>query len=271
MNISKESKIIFVYYLLIAVYWAILYFQGIKEQPVNYYYQVAEGFIPIFGGIWGIMKAKKWGFLKSKVGSAIFYISLGTFSWGVGQMLWSVYYNIIQKVDIPYPSLADVGFIMAIPFWSLGIIFLSKATGAHISLKHLRGKIILFVIPILALILSYYLLIVVARDGFIPFGEESLKLLFDLGYPIGDLIILTFALVIYGLSFNYLGGRFKLPIICILLGFILMYLSDFSFSYTTTIETYYNGHWVDIMFPTVMTLLSIGVNNLDPDLVHNTK
>ncbi len=263
MNFSKESKIVFFYYILIVIYWAVLYFLGIKEQAVNYYYQVAEGFIPIVGGIWGIMKSRKWGFLKSKVGSAVFYISLGTFSWGVGQMLWSVYYNIILHTEVPYPSLADVGFIMAIPFWALGIIYLSKATGASFSLKRFHGKILLFAIPILAIIGSYFLLIVVARGGIIDFTEGGLKLAFDIAYPLGDLIILTFALVIYGLSFSYLGGKYELSIIMIIAGFILMYFSDFAFSYTTTLETYYNGHWVDIMFPTVMMLLACGVNGFD--------
>lgn len=263
MNFSKESKIVFLYYLLIVVYWAVLYFQGIKEQPVNYYYQVAEGFIPIVGGIWGMMKSKKWGFLKSKVGAGVFYISLGIFSWGVGQMLWSVYYNLIQHTEVPYPSLADVGFIMAIPFWVIGIVYLSKATGARFSLKHMHGKILLFIIPLLAMIASYFLLIVVARGGVIDFAEGGLKLAFDIAYPLGDLIILTFALVVYGLSFNYLGGRYKFPIIIIIAGFVLMYFSDFSFSYTTTLGTYYNGHWVDLMFPTVMMLLSCGVNGFD--------
>ncbi len=263
MNFSKESKIIFVYYIFIALYWAALYFPGIKEQPVNHYYQVVEGFIPLIGGIWGMMKSKKWGFLKSKVGAAVFYISLGTFSWGIGQMLWSVYYNLIQHTEVPYPSLADVGFIMAIPFWVLGIIYLSKATGARFSLKHLHGKILLFFIPFLAIIASYFLLIVVARAGVIDFTEGGLKLAFDIAYPLGDLIILTFALVIYGLSFNYLGGKYQLPIITIIAGFVLMYFSDFSFSYTTTLGTYYNGHWVDLMFPTVMMLLACGVNGFD--------
>ncbi len=265
MQISKESKIIFIYYLFILVYWAILYFQGIKEQQVNYYYQVAEGFIPFLGGIVGVYKARRWGLLKSKLGAALCYISLGVFSWGVGQMLWSVYYNLIQHTEVPYPSLADGGFILAIPFWSIGIYYLSKATGAHFSLKHVRGKILLFVIPILAIILSYYLLIVLARGGSIAIttNESALKLFFDFAYPIGDLLILTLSLLIYGLSFSYLGGKYKLSILSIILGFIVMYFADFSFSYTTTNMTYFNGHWVDILFPTAMTLMAVGVNNFD--------
>ncbi len=263
MNISTNSKIIFFYYIIILLWGSIFYFQGIKQTEANYWYQFAFGLIPLFGGIMGMVNAKKWGSLKSNVGRAIFFISAGVTAWGIGQMFWSVYYNIILKVEIPYPSLADVGYILAIPFWAIGIINLSKATGAHVSIKRIKGKVLLFVIPVVAMLISYYLLFVLARGGSIPLDGGATKLFFDFAYPFGDLIILTFALLIYGLSFNYLGGEYKYPIICIIVGFIIMYIADFSFSYVTTNMTYYNGHWVDIMFPTAMAFLTFGINNFE--------
>lgn len=265
MSTTKESKIIFFYFILVAIWWLVLYLLNVKYNIHNYLYQFGFGLIPLLGGFSGIFKSKKWGFLYSKVGTAIFFMSAGLISWGLGQMAWS-FYNIVLKVEVPYPSFADVGYIGAVPLWAIGIVYLSKATGARFSLKRLHGKVFLFLIPLLASIVSYYLLIVVARGGSIDLNEGFMKLFFDFAYPIGDLIILTLALLIYGLSFNYLGGRFKIPIVTLVAGFILMYVTDFSFSYVTTIETYYNGHWVDLLFPTVMTILAFGINNLDPEL-----
>lgn len=265
MSTTKESKIVFSYFVLVAIWWLVLYLLNIKYNIHNYLYQFGFGLIPLLGGLSGIVKSKKWGFLRSKVGSAVFFISSGLVSWGLGQMAWS-FYNIVLKIEVPYPSLADVGYIGAVPLWAIGIVYLSKATGARFSLKKIHGKIFLFIIPLLASIISYYLLIVVTRGGSIDLNNELLKLFFDFAYPIGDLIILTLALLIYGLSFNYLGGRFKIPIMTLVAGFILMYLTDFSFSYVTTVETYYNGHWVDLLFPAVMAILAFGINNLDPEL-----
>lgn len=268
-SISKQSKLILIFYIIIFIWWTALFLLNIKYSIHNYLYQLGFGLIPLFGGLSGMVKSRKWGSFKSQVGSAVFFISLGLFSWGMGQMAWS-YYNIVLKTEVPYPSFADVGYILAVPFWILGIIKLSKATGARFSLSSVRGKIILFALPVLAAAFSYYLLIVVARGGVIDFQGGGLKLFFDLAYPIGDLVILTLALLIYGLSFDYLGGRFKLPIITLMLGFVLMYVTDFTFSYVTTIEVYYNGHWVDLLFPTVMAFLGFGINNLDPDLEAGT-
>ena len=263
MRISRDSKIIFFYYILILIWGGAFYFLQIKETSANYWYQFAFGLIPLFGGIWGITKSKKWGWLKSKVGKAVFFISLAGVSWGIGQMFWSLYYNILNKVEVPYPSLADVGYSLSFPFLAIGLISLSKATGARFSLRHPRGKLLALFITVIAIIIAYYLLIVVARGGVIDFAEGGLKLFFDLAYPLGDLIILLFALLIYGLSFNYLGGRYKFPIISMLLGLLVLFFGDFSFSYTTTVGSYYNGHWVDIVLPTAWMMIVFGVNSFD--------
>ncbi len=267
MQLTKVSIAILCYYILIAVWWLVLYAQGIKFSQVNYWYQFAFGLIPLVGGIAGIVRAREWGFFNSKVGIALIFISAGLVTWGIGQMFWSIYYNLILGVEVPYPSLADVGFILSWPLWSIGIIHLSRATGAHFSLKSVQGKTLLFSIPVVFIALSYYLLIVVARGGSITdLSESYLKIFFDLAYPIGDVVILSLAVLIFGLSVNYLGGRYRISILTLLLGFVVNYIVDFAFSYTTTAETYYNGHWVDLLFPTAMVLIAVAVNNFSTEV-----
>lgn len=268
INISRDSKIIFFYYIFIFAWWAFFYLTGRASVGGEVtlgdaLYQFAFGLIPLLGGVLGLVKSKIWGGLKSYVGRALFSISAGAICWGIGQMFWSVYYNIISRVDIPYPSFADIGYSLSFPFLAIGLISLSKATGARFSLKHSRGKLLALFITIIGIIIAYYLLIVVARGGVIDFKEGSLKLFFDLVYPLGDLVILLFSLLIYGLSFKYLGGRYKIPILSIILGLFVLFLGDFSFSYTTTIGTYFNGHWVDIVLPTAWMLIVFGINSFD--------
>jgi hypothetical protein len=241
-----------------------MYFLHIKQTPSNYYYEIAFGISSLLGGTIGIIKSRKWGMLKSDVGRALFFISTGTIAWGVGQMFWSILYNILYKVEVPYPSLADVGYIAAIPLWAIGIFYLSYATGLKFSLRNILAKVYLIIVPLILVAFSYYLLILVAREGQVTdFNGGFGKVFFDLAYPTGDLVILTLSVLIYSLSIKILGGRFKYPIIIIIIGFIFEYLADFSFSYTTTYNTYYDGHWVDILFPTAMALISFGVSCFD--------
>src|SRR5204863_526672 len=114
--------------------------------------------------------------------------------------------NYISNTDVPYPSFADVAYILSWPLWTIGFIELSKATGARFALRKSKGKILFAAIPLLVIFASYYLLIVVARGGEWS-SNGGLKLFFDLFYPIGDVVILTIALMLFSLSYNFLGGR----------------------------------------------------------------
>lgn len=205
-----------------------------------------------------MFSAKAWGMLGSAIGKSVFFIATGLFAWGLGSMIWS-YYNFFQRISAPYPSVADIGFILSLPFWILGIINLSKATGAKFGIKHTGGRIMLIVIPIIVMVLSYYLLVVVGRGGVLTESFDNyLKLFFDLAYPFGDVIILTFALIIFGLSLGFFGGKYRLSIFAIILGFVSMYLADFVFSYTTTTEAFYNGNWGDLIFTIALFLIAFG-------------
>jgi hypothetical protein len=249
-HISRDSRYIFIYYIFLAALWIYFFITGKANADGvitlgGALYQFALGIIPLVGGILGLTKAGQWGWSKSFVGRAVLLISAGAICWGIGQMFWSLYYNIISRVDIPYPSLADVGYSLSFPFLALGLVSLSKATGARFSLKQPLGKLLAVLITLLGTIAAYYLLVVVARGGVIDFTEGGLKLFFDIVYPLGDLVIFVFSALIYGLSFNYLGGTYKIPILSILAGMLVLFIGDFTFSYTTTVGTYYNGHWVD--------------------------
>lgn len=265
MSLTVAQKLLSAYLLLLVIFWVFLQQSGLQTSFWNYFYSFAFSLIPLLGGIYGLFLAKPWGFLDSSIGRAICYISLGLFSWGVGSMIWS-YYNFFERLAAPYPSVADVGFIAAIPLWIVGVVNLSQATGVRFALQNIKGKLFLLIVPILIFIVSYYLLVYVARGGVISESTDDLmKLFFDFAYPIGDVAILALATVILGLSLNYFGGLFKVPIIALLAGFGVMYLADFVFSYTTTIETFYNGNFGDLLFTLALFLMTFGVlgfNNL---------
>jgi len=235
-----------------------LFFTNSVNSLSNYLFAFCFGLIPIFGGVFGIFNSNKWGSVKSLLGKGLLFLSLGLITWGIGQVIFS-YYNLFLAVEVPYPSLADASFILSWPLWGIGMFYLSKVTGAKFSLRTWGGKSVFFGVPLVIIALSYYLLIIVARDGVLASSDEYLKLFFDLAYPIGSVVLLTASALVYSLSFNYLGGKFKTAIYIILIGFVVNYIADFSFSYTTTIETFFSANWVDFIFATAMFTLSLGV------------
>ncbi|MBI2482321.1 MAG: hypothetical protein HYV76_02055 [Candidatus Vogelbacteria bacterium] len=250
--------------LFMVVWWLFINFSGSVDTNSNFLYGAALGILPIIGSFFGFLNSNKWGGTKSSMGKTLVFLSAGLLTWGVGTVVFA-YYNIFLQVAVPYPSLADLFYIISWPLWSIGMIYLSRATGVKFQLSNLIGRLALFVIPIIIAGISYYLLIIVARGGPLDLSGGLLKTFFDLAYPIGDIVILTIALLIYGLSFNYLGGFFKWAIVVILFGFVLNYLGDFSFVYTVTKETYFVANWVDLVYTSAFFCLSIGVSLIDPN------
>lgn len=258
MKFSSIQKILLAYLLFLLTYWILLQFSQQQTSIWNYLFSICFSLVPFIGGIMGLFLSKSWGFLSSAIGRTVLYISSGLFFWGVGSMIFG-YYNIFLHISAPYPSLADVSYILSWPLWGIGIINLSHATGVKFSLRKVKGKLFLFIIPIIMIALSYYLLVIIARAGSISDFSGGIKVFFDLAYPIGDVVILSLAVLIYGLSFSYLGGRYKSSIVILILGFILNYVADFVFSYTTTVNTFFVGDFGDLIFALAMFSLTFGI------------
>jgi len=259
---NKYSAFLIGYLIQNIILWVGIQTSVITDLPINLLYSFSNGFLATTAGVMGILISKHWGGTKSAVGLAILFISLGTASWGLGTLTWS-FYNFALHVEVPYPSWADLGYVLAVPLWTIGVFYLSKATGVKFSLRQLHGRLMLILLPVLAAIVSYYFLYVIARESSFVVEGGLLKIFLDFYYPLGDWVILTVAFLVFGLSLKYLGGRFRWPVMIILLGFVLMFISDFTFSYTTTIESYYNGHLVDLFFTIALFVISFGVANFE--------
>ncbi len=241
------------------VFWILLFISGTTSGFFNYLYSFLFGLIPLIGGTLAMFSAKRWGGLKAAIGKSIFFIGLGLLLWGSGETIWS-YYNFFLSEPAPYPSLADIGFAPSIFFYGLGAIYLSKATGAKYGLRNGYAKLFAVVAPIVIFAISYYVLVTIARGGvLVPEGETTLKIILDIAYPLGDFLAFAIAAVVSGLSFKYMGGRYTLDVVAILLGLFVMFVADSIFSYTTTTGTFYNGSFGDLMLTFGLFLLTFGV------------
>ncbi len=259
-KINVFQKLVVAYFLATVVLWAWLFITHHKSGNANYWYSFLFGLTPLFGGLYGMFTAQIWGGLKSALGRAVFFFSLGLFLWGFGESIWS-YYNFFRHVAAPYPSLADIGFAPSIFFWVLGMAFMARATGAIFVLRKSHwAKALALAVPLILLIPSYYVQVKLARGGtLIPEHETTLKTVLDIAYPFGDFLALTFAVVVFALSHRYLGGLYRRAVLCLLAGLAIMYCADSVFSYTTTKNTYYNADWGDLLLALGLFLMTFGI------------
>lgn len=259
MKLNSHQRIFLVFYLFLVALWLVLFVAGQKEGFENYAFSFLFGLVPLLGGFIAMRRAHIWGGFQSAVGKAVFFIGLGIFLWGAGETVWS-YYNFFAGVAAPYPSLADIGFAPSIFFYGLGAVYLSRATGAKFGLRNPLAKLFITIAPFIILVAAYYILVVVARGGVVvPDGETPLKTVLDIAYPLGGFINLAICIIVSGLSFKYIGGKYKTDIYAILAGLLVMFVADSVFSYTTTIGTYYNANFGDLLLATGTFLLSFGV------------
>jgi len=269
---SKRLKFIIILSITVfmEITWALIYFSHSVGKPANNWWQVGMSASGIIFGIFGMLTAAKWNWLKSGVGRGIVLISAGVFMWGVGNAGWTYYLFADPNQQNPPAHILDILYSSAIPLWFAGVVMLSRATGARYGLRRLRGKLFVAFIILLMSVVSWYLLVDVARGGASYFKEPFWNQFFDLGYSIGDAIIATVSIAIYGLSWKLLGGRFKLPILAILGGFVILYFADFLYSYLAGKNEYFNGDVADLLYMTTISALGLSATMLDPGHLSKT-
>ncbi|MES2059598.1 MAG: hypothetical protein V4438_01050 [Patescibacteria group bacterium] len=259
MKLNTYQSICLGFTLSLVVFWLTLFTTNTTAGFSNYLFSFLFGLIPLCGGIVAMYGSRTWGGLRSALGKAVFLIGLGIFLWGCGELIWS-YYNFFAEVAAPYPSLADLGFAPSILFYGIGAIYLAQVTGAKFGLRNKIAKFFVVIAPVAIFLFSYYILIVIARGGvLVPEGETALKTILDIAYPLGDFVSLTIAVIVSGLSFKYLGGKYTYDIVSIWIGLAVMFIADSIFSYTTTVGTYYNGNFGDLLLTLGLFFITFGV------------
>ncbi len=215
-------------------------------------------FIPIISAWIGIDGARAFTF-KSVFGKSLLFISLGVLAWGLGDVAF-FYYN-ISGTEVPYPSLADVGYIALIPLVSYGVFLLLKGVKMKLDAKTIF-KILISPILVLLVIFPFFIYGKLAED--VDLLTKTLNVL----YPVGDVLFLSFALIIITLTY---GSVLFKSLRIISLGFIIEAMADFSFSYATAAGIYYTSSWDDVLFALAFFTIGFGMYYMSKSLKEPAK
>lgn len=252
---NKVSYLVLGIYTIILFWWIRLRVFNITEGSEPYLFNWAYGLIALTGAFYSIFAvAKVWGGYKSIVGKGIIFISLGLLGQWFGLQIWT-YYNVVLKIEVPYPSLADIGYFALIPFYTLGALMFAQAAGAKFSLRSISGKALALLIPLTMLALAYFLF--VRSIGFD--SSNVIKTFFDFAYPLGEVIPVSIAIFTLYVSKKYLGGRMKSRILYLIFAFSFQFITEYAFLYAAGNETYYNGGINDLLYATSYAIMSLGL------------
>jgi len=243
------------FFLILTVWWLSIFLRDLKTGSENNAFTLIYPFLSLIGGIIGLCVAREWGGLKSFLGKSISMFSFGLLAQFFGQAIYA-YYIYIKGIEVPYPSLGDIGYFGSVIFYIVGAFYLAKISGFKFSFKLWKGKLISIAIPLVLLASSYLFFL----KGYEFDWSNKLKIFLDLGYPLGQAIYVSIAILAFLMSRNILGGILKKPIIFIIVVLVFQYLCDFTFLYQASRGTWYVGGTNDYMYFTsyfIMTLALI--------------
>lgn len=267
MNTARITKRTVILSLLTFSYLTVLGFvayialNNLTDTRISYFEQLSEALLPMIGGVGSLAWTKSRKSKNSILGSSVLYFSIGLLAWSFGQFIWTAH-NFILGIDVPFPSLADTGYILTPIFWLMGIRLLPKITGVKYKLRTVWGKTVAILISATVLIATFYLVFYKFYQGAFFTGENNLALILNIYYPLSDVVLLASALIIILLSWKTLGGSLKKPIIFILSSIVFMYIADMEFAYYSLNGIYHNGNWVDTLFASALFLLGFGINSI---------
>jgi hypothetical protein len=252
-----QYAVALVLFLFITIWY--YYIHGIdtsSSEPVRQLWGSAYQIMAIFGGFVGLSVAGKWGY-RSLIGRAVMFFSIGLLLQSFGQSV-SSYYNFFANQAIPYPSLGDIGFLGSVLAYIAGAYTLLKSTGFKYSIKSVKGKFLAIGVPLVLLVSSYWFFL----RGYQFDWSNQVKIFLDFGYPFGQAIYVSIALMAYLISRNYLGGIMRRPIVFFIFALALQYFADFTFLYQANAGTWHVGGLNDFYYFCSYGLMAFALINI---------
>jgi hypothetical protein len=250
-----KAQIALVLLFILAIWW----FIGPQVSQQRFFgdFPSIYAVMALLGGIWGIGIAGKWGGVKSVMGKAIIMFSLGLLSQVFGQLAYA-YLSFYKHIEVPYPSIGDVGYFGSIPLYIYATLLLAKASGARINLQSFTHKIRAVLIPLGMLTIAYFFFL----QGYEFDWTNPIKIFLDFGYPMGQAVYISIALLTFLLSRNILGGIMRDKIFFILFALFIQFLSDYTFLYQSSRGTWSVGGVNDYMYLVAYFFMTLGLLQL---------
>ena len=114
-------------------------------------------------------------------------LGLACLSWGLGQAVWTWYESVLGR-EVPFPSLADIGYLMFVPLAALALLAFPSVPRRLSS--RIRTVLDGMLIASALLFISWMLVL----GPLFQAGGDPLTLTIGLAYPAGDVVIITILL-----------------------------------------------------------------------------
>jgi diguanylate cyclase (GGDEF)-like protein/PAS domain S-box-containing protein len=216
--------------------YALWYF--FRWGPADAQLAIADtSFQPI--GIFAVVAAFVVSRRASSAGSRVAWalIGLGFAAYAFGDLAW-FWFEVVEGVEVPFPSVADVGYLGFFPLMLLGLARLPREQPEG----RLRSALDMAIVIVGSGAVIWWLVLgpVVAASG----GDPA-DVLLGLAYPVGDTLVL-FALLAALLGRLTETSRAVVSLLAV--GLALNIAADLTYARLVIEESYTSGMWLDLMY-----------------------
>jgi serine phosphatase RsbU (regulator of sigma subunit) len=176
-------------------------------------------------------------------------LGMGILCYVLGQMYFTFYDLVLQQIP-PFPSIADVAYLIEYPFFLLGILLLPArpipvASRARIALDGLM-------VVTAALTFSWYFVLgPVIEQG----SETTLAKVVSAAYPLADIMLIACLLI---LALRPGEHTLRVAAYLLALGLLFVVVLDSIYGYQTLNDLYVTGTILDVGWPLPYMLIGLG-------------
>jgi fluoride ion exporter CrcB/FEX len=254
-NLSTLIYSKFAYWILFLFVFESLWFlrvyklkMGISVEEILW--GMTYGLIAFSSFLYGLFSVRQNRIVK-RYADTIVLISLGLLCQFIGLFIWSIYN--LNGIKIPYPSLADLGYVGIIPCYILAALRLLIHEEQSFSILIDRKTVLFFVAPLASLLFLYSTYLNSTGTYF----NIQIKSLFDFSYPLGEIIPILIAIYLFLSSKGRISPTERANIILLIIAFSVQYLTEYSFIYSVQRKTYMDGEINDFLYSVSYTTMSV--------------
>jgi diguanylate cyclase (GGDEF)-like protein len=167
-------------------------------------------------------------------------------SWGLGQVVWT-WYEVVLDQEVPYPGLADVGFLVCVPLLLAGVLTFPSSSLRRMG--RTRAVVDGLITASAILFASYGTFlgeVYAAREG------HLFERVLAVTYPVADVVIVAVVLAVLARRSQRLAG--PLPVLAA--GALSLALADSAFAYMTAKGSYGDDPVTDLFWPLGFVLIA---------------
>jgi hypothetical protein len=175
-------------------------------------------------------------------------LGASSFAWAAGESVWA-YYDLIRGVSVPFPSLADVGFLAAVPLAVAGLLLFPSAPRR--AADRIQGILDGCIVAGSMLFASWATVLGPLYD---QHQGGALKQALSLAYPASDVVMVSLVVILIARA----GRRGRASLGLVMAGIVAFAIADSAFAYMTELNNYSNGTVLDTGWVAGYLLIGLG-------------